>query len=287
MKDEEHHIDFLELQLDLVRKLGVQLYAQAPHRQAGRRRRSLNAAAPQSTRSTLYPDTKGALAGATLALRQRCGIVRIGDAGVFFAEKPMSFAATLSRFRIPTVVALGLLLAGCGVNNIPTFEEQAKAKWADVQNQYQRRADLIPNLVETVKGYAKQEREMLTRWSRRAPRRRRSRSTPDIVTDPAKFKQFQEAQDQLSGALGRLIAVSRELSRPQVEPELPRAAVAARRHREPHRGRAARLHRGGARLQHRAAHLPGRALGDDALSRPQADGDVHGRRRRRAARRRP
>ena len=58
----------------------------------------------------------------------------------------MSFAATLSRLRIPTVVALGLLLTGCGVNNIPTFDEQAKAKWADVNNQYQRRADLIPNL---------------------------------------------------------------------------------------------------------------------------------------------
>ena len=66
----------------------------------------------------------------------------------------MSFAATLSRFRIPTVLALGLLLTGCGVNNIPTFDEQAKAKWADVNNQYQRRADLIPNLVETVRGYA-------------------------------------------------------------------------------------------------------------------------------------
>ena len=62
----------------------------------------------------------------------------------------MFFAAMLSRLRIPTVLALGLLLTGCGVNNIPTFEEQAKAKWADVNNQYQRRADLIPNLVETV-----------------------------------------------------------------------------------------------------------------------------------------
>jgi len=62
---------------------------------------------------------------------------------------------------LSAVLALGLLLTGCGVNNIPTYDEQAKAKWADVNNQYQRRADLIPNLVETVRGYAKQERETL------------------------------------------------------------------------------------------------------------------------------
>ena len=60
------------------------------------------------------------------------------------------------------VLLLGLVVSGCGINNIPTFDEQAKAKWSDVQNQYQRRADLIPNLVETVKGYATQEREVLT-----------------------------------------------------------------------------------------------------------------------------
>src|ERR1044072_5277089 len=62
---------------------------------------------------------------------------------------------------LSVVLALGLLLTGCGVNNIPTYDEQAKAKWADVNNQYQRRADLIPNLVETVRGYARQERETL------------------------------------------------------------------------------------------------------------------------------
>jgi LemA protein len=65
--------------------------------------------------------------------------------------------------RTPVLLlALGLLVSGCGINTIPTLEEQAKAKWSDVQNQYQRRADLIPNLVETVKGYATQEREVLT-----------------------------------------------------------------------------------------------------------------------------
>src|ERR1041384_2784412 len=73
----------------------------------------------------------------------------------------MFFAPMLPRLRIFPVVALALLLTGCGVNTIPAYEEQAKAKWADVNNQYQRRADLIPNLVETVRGYARQERETL------------------------------------------------------------------------------------------------------------------------------
>jgi len=106
------------------------------------------------------------------------------------------------------LVALGLLLSGCGVNNIPTYEEQAKAKWADVNNQYQRRADLIPNLVETVKGYARQERETLEAVVNARAKATSIQVTPDIVNDPVKFKQFQDAQSQLSGALGRLIAVS-------------------------------------------------------------------------------
>ncbi len=110
--------------------------------------------------------------------------------------------------NLSLVLTFGLLLAGCGVNNLPTFEEQAKAKWADVNNQYQRRADLIPNLVETVRGYAKQERETLEAVVNARAKATSIQVTPDIVNDPAKFKQFQEAQSQLSGALGRLIAIS-------------------------------------------------------------------------------
>jgi LemA protein len=108
------------------------------------------------------------------------------------------------------VVLLGLTVSGCGINTIPTQEENAKAKWSDVLNQYQRRADLIPNLVETVKGYAAQEKQVLE-----AVINARARATqttlqvpPDILTNPEAFKKFQEAQAQLSGALGRLIAVS-------------------------------------------------------------------------------
>jgi len=121
----------------------------------------------------------------------------------------MPIAATARLVRnLAAVLALGVLVSGCGVNNIPTYDEQAKAKWADVNNQYQRRADLIPNLVETVRGYAKQERETLEAVVNARAKATSIQVTPDIVNDPAKFKQFQEAQSQLSGALGRLIAVS-------------------------------------------------------------------------------
>jgi LemA protein len=105
-----------------------------------------------------------------------------------------------------SVFLLALLVSGCGINNIPTLEEQAKAKWSDVQNQYQRRADLIPNLVETVKGYAKQEKDVLEAVINARARATQIQVNANTVTDPDTFKKFQEAQSQLSGALGRLIA---------------------------------------------------------------------------------
>ncbi|HLN09766.1 MAG TPA: LemA family protein [Xanthobacteraceae bacterium] len=112
-------------------------------------------------------------------------------------------------FRFPLLaVLIGLLLSGCGINNIPTYQEAAKAKWSDVQNQYQRRSDLIPNLVETVKGYAKQEREVLEAVTEARARATSVQVTPDLVTNPEAFKKFEDAQAQLSGALGRLLAVS-------------------------------------------------------------------------------
>ncbi len=103
------------------------------------------------------------------------------------------------------VLSLGLLVAGCGINNIPTMEEQAKAKWSDVQNQYQRRADLIPNLVETVKGYATQEREVLTQVIEARAKASQVKVDASTITDPAKFKEYQDAQNALTGALGRLL----------------------------------------------------------------------------------
>ena len=103
---------------------------------------------------------------------------------------------------------LGLLLTGCGYNNIPTYEEQAKAKWSDVLNQYQRRADLIPNLVETVKGFAKQESGVLEAVTAARATATSVKVDASTITDPETFKKFQEAQAQLSGSLGRLLAIS-------------------------------------------------------------------------------
>jgi LemA protein len=116
-------------------------------------------------------------------------------------------APSRSRLALPFLaVLLALLVSGCGINNIPTLEEQAKAKWADVQNNYQRRADLIPNLVETVKGYAKQEKDVLEAVINARARATQIQVNANTVTDPDTFRKFQEAQAQLSGALGRLIA---------------------------------------------------------------------------------
>ena len=107
--------------------------------------------------------------------------------------------------RVLAVCVLALGLYGCGVNNIPTFEEQAKADWAQVQNQYKRRADLIPNLVETVKGFAAQERETLEAVVKARAAATQATLPPELLTDPAAFQKFQQAQGQLGGALSRLL----------------------------------------------------------------------------------
>ena len=117
----------------------------------------------------------------------------------------VSSALRAGLARAIAVVALGLSLAGCGVNNIPTFEEKAKASFSEVQNQYQRRADLIPNLVETVKGYAQQEKDVLTQVIEARAKATAVKVDSATITDPEAFKKFQEAQAQLSGALGRLM----------------------------------------------------------------------------------
>ena len=115
--------------------------------------------------------------------------------------------ALLSRMHIAlTGMILAFGLSACGINNVPTLQERAAAAWSEVQNQYQRRADLIPNLVETVKGFAQQEREVLTQVTEARAKATQIQVDASTVTDPEKFRQFQEAQNQLSGALGRLLA---------------------------------------------------------------------------------
>ena len=110
--------------------------------------------------------------------------------------------------RVAFVAFASLQLAGCGVNTIPTRDEQVKAALGEVQNQYQRRADLIPNLVATVQGYAAQERNVLVEVTQARARATSINVTPEMVRDPAALQRFQQAQDQLSGALSRLLVVS-------------------------------------------------------------------------------
>ncbi len=115
-----------------------------------------------------------------------------------------SLLARFSRFAFVAAAAAGL--AGCGVNTIPTAEEAAKAKWADVQNQYQRRSDLVPNLVATVKGYAKQEQDTLVKVTEARAKATSIQVSAADLTDPDKVAQYQAAQGQLSQGLGRLLA---------------------------------------------------------------------------------
>jgi LemA protein len=117
---------------------------------------------------------------------------------------------SISRFlpKVLAILGLSLALAGCGVNSIPTKDQAVKAAWANVQAAYQRRADLIPNLVATVQGYANQEKSVLTAVTEARAKATSVTIDASQISDPAAFERFQQAQAQLSGALGRLLAVS-------------------------------------------------------------------------------
>lgn len=109
---------------------------------------------------------------------------------------------------VAAVVVLAPAATGCGINAIPTKEEAAKARWADVQSQYQRRADLVPNLVATVQGAAVQERTTLTQVIEARARATSVQVTPETLNDPQAFQRFQAAQGELSQALSRLLMVT-------------------------------------------------------------------------------
>ena len=105
-------------------------------------------------------------------------------------------------------LALSLSLTGCGYNSFQTGDEEIKAQWAEVLNQYQRRADLIPNLVSTVKGYAAHEEKVFTEIAEARSKVGSIQATPELVNDEAAFAKFQAAQSQMTSALSRLLAVS-------------------------------------------------------------------------------
>lgn len=109
--------------------------------------------------------------------------------------------------KLLLAVVLMSQLTACGINNIPSLDEQVKASWAQVQNQYQRRADLIPNLVETVKGYANQEQETLVAVTEARSKVSSMQVDANLINNPEQLKQFEQAQAQLSGALSRLMVV--------------------------------------------------------------------------------
>jgi LemA protein len=112
--------------------------------------------------------------------------------------------------RIGALFVLVFGLAGCGVNAVPTQDEQVKATWSEVLNQYQRRTDLVPNLVATVQGYAKQEQTVLTQVTEARAKATQMTLPPDILTNPQAFQQFEQNQAALGGALSRLLAVSEQ-----------------------------------------------------------------------------
>jgi LemA protein len=109
--------------------------------------------------------------------------------------------------RAALIVLAPLLLAACGYNVIPTQQVKAQQAWAEVQNQYQRRSDLIPNLVNTVKGYAAQEKSVLVQVTEARASATQVKVDASTITNPAQFQQYEQAQDRLSGVLGRLMMI--------------------------------------------------------------------------------
>jgi LemA protein len=114
----------------------------------------------------------------------------------------------LRRAGLLTIMFAVLTLSGCGINTIPTYEQDAKAAWSEVLNQYKRRSDLIPNLVESVKGFADQEKSVLTQVTEARAKATSTQLPPDVLTNPEAMKRFQDAQNNLGGALRQLLVVS-------------------------------------------------------------------------------
>ncbi len=110
-----------------------------------------------------------------------------------------------SRWFVPVLAAL--ILSGCGINNIPTYDEAVNGRWSEVQNQYKRRADLVPNLVNTVEGFADQERDVLTQVTEARTRVTQMNISPEMLNDPEALQQFQQNQGALGSALQRLMVV--------------------------------------------------------------------------------
>jgi LemA protein len=117
-------------------------------------------------------------------------------------------SAMPTRTWLVLAAAASLLLSGCGYNTLQSADEQVNAAWSEVLNQYQRRSDLVPNLVETVKAFAKQEQDVFRQVTEARSRVGSIQATPELVNDPQAFARFQQAQGELTGALSRLLVVA-------------------------------------------------------------------------------
>ena len=114
----------------------------------------------------------------------------------------------MRRFQAAAIVLAAAMLSGCGYNDIQRADEQVKSAWSEVLNQYQRRNDLVPNLVNTVKGFAAQEQQVFIQVTEARARVGSIQATPELINDPAAFRKFQEAQAGMTSALSRLLVVA-------------------------------------------------------------------------------
>src|SRR5690242_3503441 len=176
--------------------------------------------APQRMHSALVPGARSGTACARPQVSQARIVsslpaMRLSTSvrrqGFLFYSSPLSPGEPTPMFvhrtRLLVLVAV-LLLGGCGYNQIQSSDEQVKAAWSEVVNQYQRRADLIPNLVNTVKGFAQQERDVLLGVTNSRAKVGSIQATPEVLNDPAAFQKFTAAQGELSSALSRLLVVT-------------------------------------------------------------------------------
>ena len=140
----------------------------------------------------------------------------------------------MTLWRSFVLVMLAGWLSGCGINNIPSYDEQVKAAWSQVENQYQRRADLIPNLVNTVKGYASHEQEVLVDVTQARAKVGSIQVDGNLLDNPEKLKQFEQAPASARLRLATADGGGRTLPGPESQPELPGPAIATGRHGKPH-----------------------------------------------------
>jgi hypothetical protein len=161
-------------------------------------------------------------------------------------------------------------LSGCGYNQFQALDEASKSAWSEVLNQYQRRADLVPNIVATVKGEASFEQDTLTKVIEARAKATSIQVTPETLNNPEAFNKFQQAQGELSSALSRLMVVSERYPDLKANQAFKRPARDARGHREPHHRGAQPLHRERAGVQRARAQLPDQPHRQDLQLRAEA-----------------